>query len=55
VLDEGRMNRRDLNRLERTKDELGVDTHVRVHVTVVESKQNCQDRSDNFRSRSFRR
>jgi len=48
VLDEGRMNRSDLNKFKFrkwTNDELGDGTHVLVHVMVVESKQNCRDRS----------
>ena len=48
MLDEGRMNRSDLNKFKFrkwTNDELGDGTHVLVHVMVVESKQNCRDRS----------
>lgn len=42
------MNRSDLNKFKfrkGTNDELGDGTHVLVHVMVVESKQNCRDRS----------
>lgn len=59
VLDEGKNEKERFaqTQMDRkwTNDELGVGTHVLAHGMVVESKQNCRDRSDNFRSRTFRR